>query len=133
MTNTTTSTTNSATSTTNSTIQNIVNQAAIRNAESQYRLARYWTPFGFEPEPIDFLRVASFTADVMKAFPEATGNLQIGLERVQKELNESKSVLEVFIEQGTKTTLSEEQLFITAGANVRQQSFSTVGDPQAAQ
>ena len=120
MTNTTTSTTNSATSTTNSTIQNIVNQAAIRNAEAQYRLARYWTPFGFEPEPIDFLRVVSFTADVMEAFPEATGNLQAALKRTQRALDESQAVLEVFKEQGTEPTLSEEQLFITAGANVRQ-------------
>jgi len=109
---------------TNSTIQTIVNSAAIKHAESQYRLARYFTPFNFEPERIDFDRVACFTGNVMEAFPDATGNLQAALERTQEQLNEAGAVLQVFEEQGTEPTLSEDELFQTASANVRQPNMA---------
>lgn len=103
-------------------LQQIVNSAAIKLAEQQYRLARYYTPFNFEPEQVDYERVAAFMDDVHRPFPEASPKLQASLETLQAYINEHRAVLSAFEAQGTEPTLTAEQLFITAAANVQSPS-----------
>lgn len=100
-------------------IQHIVNLASIKLAEAQYRLARLFTPFGFEPEKVDFDRVKAFTADVDRAFPEPSDALRQSLDRIKAQIAEQQAVLEAFASQNVAPTLDEEQLFQTAQANVR--------------
>ena len=104
--------------TTTNPLQILVNTNAIKKAEAQYRLARLFTPFNFEPERVDFDRVTAFIDDVYVAFPNPTEAIRSSLDRVQAQLNEATAILAAFEAQGVTPTLDEEQLFITARNNV---------------
>lgn len=104
--------------TTNNPLQILVNAEAIKQAEAQYRLARLFTPYGYEPQRVDFDRVAEFIGDTARAFPQPTEAMASALARVDADLNSATAILAAFEAQGTTPTLDAEQLFMTAKANV---------------
>lgn len=99
-------------------LQTLVNAQALKKAEAQYRLARLFTPYGFEPERVDFDRVSAFVGDTAKAFPQPTETIQASLDRINAQLTEADAIVTAFAAQGVEPTLDAEQLFITAKANV---------------
>lgn len=99
-------------------LQTLVNTSALKGAEAQYRLARLFTPYGFEPEQVDFDRVGAFLDDPRKAFPQPTEAVSTALSRIEAQLIESRALLGAFAAQGIEPTLTADQLFTTAKANV---------------
>lgn len=99
-------------------LQILVNAEAIKKAEAQYRLARLFTPFNYEPERVDFDRVAAFIGDTARAFPQPTESMANALARIDTALNSSTAILQAFEAQGTTPTLDAEQLYETARLNV---------------
>lgn len=112
--------------TTENPLQIIVNQAAIKVAEQQYRLARLFTPYGFEPERVDFDRVEVFLDDINRAFPNPTPSIQNSLDRIQAELAQNRALLQAFAAQDVVPSLTADQLFTTAAANTRNPSMARV-------
>lgn len=104
--------------TANNPLQVLVNAEAIKKAEAQYRLARLFTPFNFEPERVDFDRVAAFIGNVNRGFPQPTEAMAAALARVDAALNSSTAILAAFEAQGVTPTLDPEQLYETARLNV---------------
>jgi hypothetical protein len=96
----------------------VANQAAIQLAEAQYKLARYWTPYGFEPQRVDFDRVAEFIADVTVAFPQPSPNLVPRLEELNRQITTHRTTIDALRDAGAEPDLTDEQLFTTAKANV---------------
>lgn len=99
-------------------LQLLVNAQALKKAEAQYRLARLFTPYNFEPEQVDFDRVAEFIGDTARAFPQPTEGMASALARVDADLSSSAAILTAFEAQGITPTLNAEQLFMSAKANV---------------
>lgn len=99
-------------------LQTIVNGAALKKAEAQYRFANLFTPYSFDPERVDFDRVASLLTTPAKAFPQPSETVKASLERINATLAEQSAILDAFKAQGTEPTLSDEQLFTTARNNV---------------
>lgn len=121
------------TKTTTNPLVHVANQAAIQLAEAQFRLARYWTPFGREPEKIDFDRVAEFMDDVFVAFPQPSPNLTPRLHELQSAIATHRTTIDALKDAGAEPDLTPEQLFITAQANVANPSMAgysrTAGEP----
>ena len=99
-------------------LQALANASAIKAAESQYRLARLFTPYGFEPERVDFDRVSAFMDAPRTPFPQPTEAMSTALSRIETTLVESRALLGAFAVQGIEPTLDAEQLYMTARANV---------------
>lgn len=99
-------------------LQTLVNAQAIKQAEAQYRLARLFTPYGFEPERVDFDRVQAFLGDTAKAFPQPTESIRSSLDRIEAQLSEAGAILTAFSAQGIEPTLTADQLYMTAHANI---------------
>jgi hypothetical protein len=99
-------------------LQILVNSSAIKQAENQYRLARIFTPYGFEPERVDYDRVSAFVNDIAQAFPQPTDSMRNVLDRIESGLAESSAILNAFAGQDVLPTLTADQLFMTARANV---------------
>ena len=102
----------------------VANQAAIRLAEAQYRLARYFCPYGFTPEKIDFDRVTEFLDDVTKAFPQPSANLAQRLEELSHQIATERTTIDALRDAGAEPDLTDEQLFVTAKANVANPSMA---------
>lgn len=113
-------------------LQLIVNSAAVKVAEAQYRLANIFTPYGYNPARPDFDRVAEFLDDPHRAFPMPTDGIKSSLDRITQSLNEQRAILGAFKAQGTEPTLDAEQLFLTAQANVAGNRMNTATYNQAA-
>ena len=101
-------------------LQQLVNAQAIKRAEAQFRFARLFTPYMFEPERVDFDRVAPLLSTPSKAFPAPTENLKAALAKIDTQLVEADLLLNAFEAQGVTPTLDADQLFTTAKANVTQ-------------
>lgn len=99
-------------------LQTIANQSAVKLAEAQFRLANLFTPYQFVPTRADFDRVAEFLDDPYKAFPQPTDAIKTSLDRTIGTIAEARAILSAFKAQGTEPTLSADQLFTTAQANV---------------
>lgn len=99
-------------------LQAIVNSAALKKAEAQYRFANLFTPYSFDPERIDFDRVAGLLSTPNIAFPQPSDTVRASLERITASLVEQTAILEAFKAQGTEPTLTPDQLFVTARNNV---------------
>jgi hypothetical protein len=99
-------------------LQAIVNSAALKKAEAQYRFANLFTPYSFDPERVDFDRVASLLAHPTKAFPQPSETVKSSLDRIGATLAEQSAILDAFKAQGTEPTLTDDQLFTTARNNV---------------
>lgn len=99
-------------------LQQIVNAAAIKVAEAQYRLANLFTPYSFDPERVDFDRVQAFLGNVHAAFPQPSDAVKLSLDRTAATLVEQQAILGAFKAQGTEPTLTADELFITARNNV---------------
>lgn len=99
-------------------LNQVANTTAIQLAEAQYRLARYFTPYNFDPERIDYDRVGGFMDDVKRAFPGASPNLLPRLDDLQSQINQHRQTLVALTNAGAEATLTDEQLFATAKANV---------------
>ena len=67
---------------TNNPLQTLVNSAAIRIAEAQYRLANLFTPYQWNPERADFDRVAVFLDNPDRAFPAPSDGIKNSLDRM---------------------------------------------------
>lgn len=106
------------TKTTVNPLQTLANAQAIKVAEGQYRLARLFTPYGFEPEKVDFDRVHAFMDDIHRPFPQPTDSIRNALDRIKADLTQSKAMLDAFVSQGINPTLDADQLYMTARANV---------------
>lgn len=104
--------------TTTNPLNKVANNAAIQLAESQYRLARYFTPYNFDPERVDFDRVAGFLDDVYQAFPSPTANMAPRLAELQAQITSHRETLVALADADAAPTLDEEQLYMTAKANV---------------
>ena len=63
-------------------LQALVNGQAIKQAEGQYRFARLFTPYGFEPERVDYDRVQPLMLTPNIAFPAPTDNLKAALAKI---------------------------------------------------
>lgn len=103
---------------TNNPLNQVANTTAIQLAEAQYRLARYFTPYNFDPERVDYDRVAEFLDDVKRPFPGASPNLLPRLDDLQGQINQHRQTLKALADAGAEATLTDEQLFTTAKANV---------------
>ena len=99
-------------------LQKLANQQALLRAENQYRLARLFTPYGFEPERVDFDRVAAFLDKPRTPFPQPTEALNSSLSRIETNLTSANALLDAFKAQGIEPTLDADQLFMSAKANV---------------
>lgn len=99
-------------------LQQLANQQAIVRAENQYRLARLYTPYGWEPERVDYDRVAAFLDKPRTPFPQPTEALNTSLSRIETNLATANALLDAFKAQGIEPTLDADQLFTTAKANV---------------
>ena len=108
----------SKTTTEVSPLQKLANASAIKRAENQYRLARLFTPYQWEPERVDYDRVAVFLDNPRTPFPQPTEALNSSLSRIEGALAEANALLGAFATQGIEPTLDADQLFITARANV---------------
>lgn len=117
---------------TNNPLQLLVNQAAIRIAEAQYRLANLFTPYQWNPERADFDRVAAFLDNPDKAFPAPSDGIKNSLERIKATLVEQRMILAAFAAQGTEPSLTADQLFVTAQANVAGNRANTAAYQAAA-
>lgn len=106
-------------------LQKIVNSMALKRAESQYRLAQLFTPYGFEAERADYDRVADFMDNLGRAFPQPTPGLLNSLARIEGNLREANAVLAAFSAQGLTPSLTDDQLFVTARNNVIGQRSNT--------
>ena len=103
---------------------NVANSAAIQLAEAQYRLARFFTPFNFDPEQVDYDRVAAFMDDVNRAFPQPSPNLPPRLEDLSRQIATHRSTIDALSDAGAAPDLTAEQLFTTAKANVANPSMA---------
>lgn len=99
-------------------LQVIANQSAVKLAEAQFRLANLFTAYGFVPERADFDRVAAFLDNPYRAFPQPTDAIKTSLDRTIGTIAEARAILAAFAAQGTEPTLTADQLFTTAQANV---------------
>lgn len=108
----------SKTTTEVSPLQKLANTSAIKRAENQYRLARLFTPYQWEPERVDYDRVAAFLDNPRIPFPQPTEALNSSLARIESALVEANALLGAFSAQGIEPTLDADQLFTTARANV---------------
>ncbi len=99
-------------------LQQLANQQAIIRAENQFRLARLFTPYGFEPERVDYDRVAVFLDNPRTPFPQPTEALNTSLSRIETNLATANALLDAFKAQGIEPTLDADKLFSTAKANV---------------
>lgn len=106
------------TKTTTNPLVHVANQAAIKLAEAQFRLARYFTPMNFEPQRVDFDRVAEFMDDVFTAFPAPSANLGTRLEELNRQIATERTTIDALKDAGAAPDLTDEQLFATAKANV---------------
>jgi hypothetical protein len=113
-------------------LQTLVNDQAVRKAEAQYRLAVLFTPYGFAPERADFDRMEAFIDNPYRAFPNPTENVKASLDRTVGNLTEANAVLQAFAAQGTEPTLTADQLFTTAHANVNGNRINTAAYQAAA-
>ncbi|KII34874.1 hypothetical protein NL64_06325 [Pseudomonas fluorescens] len=95
-------------------LQAIVNAAAVKVAEAQYRLANLFTPYSFDPERVDFDRVGAFLGNVNAAFPQPSEAVKLSLDRTAATLVEQQAILAAFKAQGTEPTLSADELFDAA-------------------
>jgi len=95
-------------------LQAIVNAAAIKVAEAQYRLANLFTPYSFDPERVDFDRVEAFLDNVHAAFPQPSDAVKLSLDRTAATLVEQRAILAAFEAQGTEPTLSGDELYTQA-------------------
>lgn len=98
-------------------LQVLVNAQAIKLAEAQYRLANIFTPYGFQPERVDYDRVAAFLDNPDRAFPQPSEGIKNSLGRIKTEMVEARGILLALSAQ-CEPDLSEDQLFVTAKANV---------------
>lgn len=112
------------TKTTTNPLVTVANQAAIQLAEAQYRLARFFTPFNFDPQRVDFDRVAEFMDDVFVAFPQPSPNLGPRLEELNRSIATHRTTIDALKDAGAAPDLTDEQLFITAQANVANPSMA---------
>ena len=113
-------------------LQTLVNSAAIRVAEAQYRLANLFTPYQWNPERADFDRVAVFLDDPDRAFPAPSDGVKNSLDRIKATLAEQRLILQAFAAQGVEPTLTADQLFVTAQANVSGNRMNTAAYQAAA-
>lgn len=113
-------------------LQTLVNQAAIRVAEAQYRLANLFTPYQWNPERADFDRVAAFLDNPDRAFPAPSDGIKNSLDRIKATLAEQRLILQAFSAQGTEPSLTADQLFTTAQANVSGNRMNTAAYQSAA-
>lgn len=113
-------------------LQALVNAQAVRKAEAQYRMAVLFTPYGFQPERVDFDRMEAFMDNPERAFPNPTDAVKTSLDRTLGNLMEAKAVLDAFAAQGTEPTLTADQLFTTAMANVSGNRMNTAAYQAAA-
>lgn len=112
-------------------LQPLVNAQAIRLAEAQYRLATLFTPYGFQPERIDYDRVAAFLDNPERAFPQPTDGIRTSLDRIKVTIAEARGILAALAAQ-CEPDLSEDQLFVTAQANVSGNRMNTAAYNQVA-
>jgi len=105
-------------------LNKVANSAAIQLAESQYRLARYFCPFNFNPERVDYDRVEVFMDDIRQAFPQPSPNFAPRLDDLQAQINNHRETLKALSDAGAETTLDVEQLYTTAVANVTNPSMA---------
>ena len=105
-------------------LQVLVNAQAVKLAEAQYRLANIFTPYGFQPERVDFERVAAFLDNPDRAFPQPTYGIRNSLGRIKTEMSEARGILAALAAQ-CEPDLTEEQLFLTAKANVTGSRMNT--------
>lgn len=113
-------------------LQTLVNAQAVRQAEAKMRLAILFTPYGFNPERVDFDRMDAFLDNPYRAFPNPTEAVKSSLDRTVGNLTEATAVLAAFAAQGTEPTLSADQLFTTAHANVLGNRMNTAAYSAAA-
>ena len=107
-----------------SALQTLVNAQAIRAAEAQFRIAVLFTPYGFQPEKVDFDRVEAFLDDPYRAFPQPTESIRTSLDRTVGNLVEARAILAAVAALGVEPTLDADQLFTTAKANVTNPSMA---------
>lgn len=105
-------------------LQTLVNAQAIKLAEAQYRLANIFTPYGFQPERVDFERVAAFMDDPDRAFPQPSEGIRNSLGRIKAEVSEARGILAALAAQ-CEPNLTHGQLFETARANVAGNRMNT--------
>ena len=105
-------------------LQTLVNAQAIKLAEAQYRLANIFTPYGFQPERVDYDRVAQFLDNPDAAFPQPSEGIKNSLGRIKTEMAEARGILAALAAQ-CEPDLTEDQLFVTAQANVTGSRMNT--------
>lgn len=99
-------------------LQAIVNDAAVKIAENQYRLANLFTPYSFNPERVDFDRVQVFLGNVHEPFMAPSEAIKMSLDRIASQMATQQAILAAFKAQGTEPTLSGDELFDAAMNNV---------------
>lgn len=99
-------------------LQQLANAQAIAQAEAKFRMAQLFTPYGFVPERQDFDRMNDFLDNPYRAFPAPTDAIKASLDRTVARLREATLMLQALGAQGVNPTLTDDQLFTTAKANV---------------
>lgn len=102
---------------TNATAMNdLATKVRIEQAEQQYRLANFFTPYSFDPEQVDFDRmgqlIEKYGNDLSKkVFFAASPSLQEKVDYAVNEIVQRQGALEALIAAGAEVSVTDEQLY----------------------
>lgn len=100
----------------------LANSIATQKAVAQLRLANYFTPYGFDPEQVDFDRAGQLLDDgvALEAFANASPNLLQRVDTVVNDYNQSREQLDALTSAGATTDMDN----VTAYTQARAQLFN---------
>jgi ribosomal protein L16 Arg81 hydroxylase len=95
----------------------------MEQSEYQLRLANYATPYGADPEQIDFVRAAKYVEDYGRQLPttvfaQASSNLQERVAFTVDEILSRQESIEALLAAGAEIQATDEQLFSHAQERV---------------
>lgn len=97
-------------------MNNLATKVKIEQAEHQYRLANYATPYGFDPEQVDFDRAGKFIEDYgsklsSTVFAQSSPTLRERVDYCVNEIQQRQGALEALLAAGAEITVTDEQLY----------------------
>lgn len=97
-------------------INSLVTKVRMEQAEQQYRLANYFTPYNFDPEQADFDRINALIEKhgnelTQKVFGSASPQLQERVDYALNEIVQRQASLEALLAMGAEVAATDEQLY----------------------
>ena len=100
-------------------MNSLATKVRVEQAEQQYRLANYFTPYNFDPEQADFERMGQLIEKygnqlTQKVFGSASPQLQERVAYALNEITQRQGSLEALLAVGAEVTLTDEELYTLA-------------------